>query len=108
MGKLFSLHLGEQDEEIKLNKISFIRVPLLNNQSPRFNFGFASNMSLLMWCVYGGFLLHMFLSNYLAILMKSNYEKPVDTAKDVLDRGLTVLKSPGSLGIVENLKNSPF
>ena len=50
----------------------------------------------------------MFLSNYLAILMKSNYEKPVDTAKDVLDRGLTVLKSPGSLGIVENLKNSPF
>ena len=61
-----------------------------------------------MWCVCGGFLLHMFLSNYLAILIKSTYVKPVDTAEDVLDRGLTVMKGPGSLAIVENLKSSPF
>ena len=33
--------------------------------------------------------------NYLEILIKPNYEKPVDSAKDVLDRGFTILWSPG-------------
>ena len=61
------------------------------NQAARFNFGFASNMVLLMWCVCGGFLLHMLECNYLEMLVKPNFEKPVDTAQDVLDRGLTVV-----------------
>ena len=46
-------------------------------------------------------------ANFLTILLKPNYEKFVDTAQDVLDRGLTLIKYPGSESIVELLKNSP-
>ena len=77
-------------------------------QSTGFNFGFASNMTLLLWCVCGGFLLHMLESNYLTMLLKPNYEKPVDTAEDVIDRGLATLKLPFLESKIEMLKNSPF
>ena len=46
-------------------------------------------------------------ANFLTILLKPVYEKPIDTAKDVLDRGLTVIHPPGTESIVEMLKNSP-
>ena len=88
-------------------KVSFLRVPLINNQSPKINFGFASNMALILWCVFGGLLLHMFLSNYLTMLMKPNYQKPINTAEDILDRGLTMIYPPWYESIVEILKNSP-
>ena len=65
-------------------------------------------MLLLIWCVCGGFLLHFFGSVFLEILMKPNYEKPVDTAQDVLDRGLTIISTPGTGSTVEIMKNSPF
>ena len=51
-------------------------------------------MVLLLWCVCGGLLLHMLESNYLGILVKPSYEKPMDTALDVLDRGVTILWYP--------------
>ena len=38
----------------------------------------------------------MFESNYLTMLMKPTYEKPVDTAQDILDRGLTIVWPPGT------------
>ena len=80
---------------------------MINNQAARFNFGFASNLILLFWCVCGTFLLHMFESNYFTMLMKPTYEKPVDTPQDVLDRGLRVIVPPGGESIVEIMKNSP-
>ena len=83
-------------------------VPLINNQAARFNFGFASNLILLFWCVCGTFLLHMFESNYFTMLIKPTYEKPVDTAEDIIDRGLGVIYSPGSESIRETLLDSPF
>ena len=64
-------------------------------------------MVLLLWCVFGGLLLHMFEANFLTILLKPNYEKAVDTAQDVLDRGLEVIKPPGAESKVEIMKNSP-
>ena len=70
------------------------RVPLVENQAARFNFGFASNMTLLLWCVFGGLLLHMLESNYLGMLVKPNFEKPMDSAEDVLERGVTILWYP--------------
>ena len=85
----------------------FFRVPLILNQAARFNFGFASNMVLLLWCVCGGFLLHMFEANFLTILLKPNYEDRVDTAQDIIDRNLSVLTYPGSESYMEILKNSP-
>ena len=49
----------------------------------------------------------MFEANFLSILLKPSYEKAVDTAQDVLDRGLTVILPPGTESGVEILKNSP-
>ena len=68
-----------------------IRVPLLNHQQ---SFGFSAKMIFLLWCVCGTFLLHMLESNYLTMLVKQNYEKPVDSAQDVLDRGFTIIWFP--------------
>ena len=45
-------------------------------------------------------------ANYLVILLTPNYEKPIDTPQDVLDRGLTVLSAPGTGSKVEILKKS--
>ena len=81
------------------------RVPLPNDQQ---FFGFSARMLFLIWCVLGGFLLHFFGSVFLGILLKPNYGKPVDTAEDVVDRGLKVIKSPGMESMVEMLKQSPF
>ena len=49
----------------------------------------------------------MFEANYLSILLKPNYEKAIDIAQDVLDRGLTVATYPGRESLVESWKNSP-
>ena len=81
---------------------------MIINQAARFNFGFASNMVLILWCVCGGLLLHMLEANYLTMLLKPSYEKAIDTAQDILDRNLSVLNLPGSESLVEVWKNSPF
>ena len=83
------------------------RVPLLNRfRTPRF--GFSSNMVLLMWCVWGGFLLHILECNYLTVLVKPVYEKPIDTAEDIIERGIKIIYAPGTESMVETLKKSPF
>ena len=79
---------------------------MIVNQAARLNFGFASNMTFLLWCVCGGLLLHMFESTFFSMLMKPVYEKPIDTAEDVLVRNLTVLEMPGTEALVEIFKNS--
>ena len=37
-------------------------------------------------------------ANYLTMLLKPNYEKPIDSAEDVLERGLTVIYGPYAEG----------
>ena len=64
-------------------------------------------MVLLMWCVWGGFLLHILECNYLTVLLKPVYETPVDSAEDVLERGLKILDSPGTQSKVEGMLRSP-
>ena len=75
----------------------------------RFPFGFSSRMMFLLWCVCGGFLQHFYESSFLDILLKKNYEDPVDSAQDVLDKNLTVIWVPdiGSESLVDRLKKSP-
>ena len=48
----------------------------------------------------------MFECNYLTMLMKPTYEKPVDTVEDIIDRGLTLIYYPDAHAIVEEMKNS--
>ena len=64
---------------------------MIINEARRFNFGFASNLVLMLWCVCGGFLLHMLESNYLTMLLKPTYGKPVDSKQDIIDRGLNLI-----------------
>ena len=64
-------------------------------------------MILLLWCVCGGFLQHFYESSFLDILLKKRYKNPIDTAQNVVDRGLSVISHPGSESVVEIYKNSP-
>ena len=65
-------------------------------------------MELLSWCVWGGFLFHILECNFLAVLVKQNYEKPIDTAEDIIERGMKIIGYPGGESLVETSKNSIF
>ena len=65
-------------------------------------------MILLIWCVWGGFLIHILECNFLSVLVKPVYETPIDTAEDVIERGVTIIVNPGGESMVESLKKSPF
>ena len=107
MRKLFSLHFGKLDQQIKYDEIFLFRVPIIINQALRIRFGLASKMTFLLWCVCGGLLLHMFESTFFSMLIKPVYETPINTTQDVLDRGLRVIFLPGGESLMEILKNSP-
>ena len=85
---------------------SLFRVPFIIDQALRIRFGLASKMTFLLWCLCGGLLLHMFESTFFSMLMKPVYETPIDTAQDILDRGLTVIYLRESESIQEIEKNS--
>ena len=71
------------------------------------SFGLASNLVFLVWAIFGGFILHILLSNYLAVLMKPTYNKPINTVDDVLESGLKIFYSAGGEYLGEQLKQSP-
>ena len=56
----------------------------------------ASNLVFTIWAVFGGFILHFLLSNYLTVLLRPKYEEPVDTAADLIKRNITPFLTPGS------------
>ena len=47
-------------------------------------------------------------SNYLSMLLKPNFEKPVDSPQDIIDRRLTVILMPSGGSNLEMMKNSPY
>ena len=59
-----------------------LKMPLL---MPR---GFSANLVLLLWYLFGGVLLWAFEDNILALMFKQVFEDPVDTAQEVMNRGL--------------------
>ena len=52
-------------------------------------------MTYLLWAVFGGWILHFLLSNYLTVLLKPRYEEAVETASDVNNRNITIVQNPG-------------
>ena len=58
--------------------------------------GRASNLVFTIWAVFGGFILHFLLSNYLTVLLRPSYEIPVETADDLINRDITPFMMPGS------------
>ena len=45
--------------------------------------------------MFGGFILHFLLSNYLTVLLRPSYEEPVETAADLIKRNITPFFQPG-------------
>ena len=56
----------------------------------------ASNLVFTIWAVFGGFILHFLLSNYLTVLLRPSYEEPVETAADLIKRDITPFLFPGT------------
>ena len=48
------------------------------------------------WVVFGGFILHFTLSNYLTVLLRPSYEEPVETTADLINRDITPFLEPGN------------
>ena len=55
----------------------------------------ASNLVFTVWAVFGGFILHFLLSNYLTVLLRPKYEEPIETAADMVRRDITPFYFPG-------------
>ena len=50
--------------------------------------GFSVNFVLLTWSIFGGILIHAMLANFRGMLLSPVLEEPVDTAQQILDRGM--------------------
>ena len=62
---------------------------------------------MITWSVFGGFLLHAFLANFRGMLLTPVYEKAIDTAQDIFDKGMIPVESPGSYILLDHLRDSP-
>ena len=69
--------------------------------------GFSANLVLFIWSVLGSVLMYGFLSLFREMLLKPEFETPVDTAQDVLDIGLIPFVHPRAVGYIDILKQSP-
>ena len=67
----------------------------------------ASNLVFTIWAVFGGFILHFLLSNYLTVLLRPSYEPFVDTAADIIERDITPFLWPGAEIWISIFANSP-
>ena len=98
-----------------LNFLSFyciifrLRIPNVTERLRRDSEGrtFTSNLVFTIWAVFGGFILHFLLCNYLTVLLRPSYEEPVETARDLIRRGITPFLSPGSEIWVQFFAASP-
>ena len=79
-----------------------LRTPDVTEKHPRFTEGrtLSSNLVFTIWAVFGGFILHFLLSNYLSVLLGPSYEKPVDTTADLIERNITLFLWPETEGWV--------
>ena len=76
----FSLKIPDVTEQLRRDSVTRTR---------------ASNLVYTIWAVWGGFILHFLLSNYLTVLLRPSYEEPVETAADLIKRDITPFYQPG-------------
>ena len=79
-----------------------ISIPLL---FPR---GFSVNLVYLIWAIFGGVLLHAFNSLVLKMTFMPVWEEPINTAQQVLDRGLVPTLLLKNDLVFDKLKRSPY
>ena len=56
----------------------------------------SSNLVFTIWAVFGGFILHFLLSNYLTVLLRPSYEEPVETTADMIKRNIIPFTIPNA------------
>ena len=85
------------------------KIPDVNERHPRYSVGktWASNIAFTIWAVWGGFILHFLLSNYLSVLLRPSYERPVETAADLIGRDITPFDYPGGGFAIDFFADSP-
>ena len=74
-----------------------MRISDVKERHPKYSVpvGRSSNLVFTIWAVFGGFILHFLLSNYLTVLLKPSYEEPVETAADMVKRDIIPFYAPG-------------
>ena len=75
-----------------------IKIPDVTERLRRDGVGrtLASNLVYTIWAVFGGFILHFLLCNYLTVLLRPSYEEPVETPADLIKRDITPFLYPGT------------
>ena len=71
-----------------------------------FTAGVSSNIVYLVWAVFGGFLLHILLCDYLTVLLRPRQEEPVNSARDMIERDITPYTYPGWEAVVNIFNDS--
>ena len=66
----------------------------------------SSNFVFTIWAVFGGFILHFLLSNYLTVLLRPSYEPAVNTAADIIEGDITPFLWPGAEMYISLFANS--
>ena len=84
------------------------KIPDVTERLRRYSEGrtLSSNLIFTIWAVFGGFILHFLLSNYLTVLLRPSYEIPVDSAADIVERDITPLLAPYSEMWISFFENS--
>ena len=75
-----------------------IKIPDVIGRHRRYTVGrsLSSNLIYTVWAVFGGFILHFLLSNYLSVLLRPTYETPVENAADLVKRDIIPFMADGS------------
>ena len=61
----------------------------------------------LIWGLFGGLLVYFFQANFLTVLLRPQYEKPVNSAKDIIDRGMIPFVQDTGYFFKDHLLRSP-
>ena len=89
------LGLKKRLQSLEIVLVPFtVKVMKPSKTKDNFSFGFSSSLVFLTWSVWAGFLLHMLLSNYLAVLLKPNYDQPLRNAADVVASNKDIFYTP--------------
>ena len=93
---------------VKLStKLEYNQVKLMDLHSTLiFAAGISSNIVYLVWAVFGGFLLHILLCDYLTVLLRPRHEEPVNSARDLIERDIIPYTYPGWEAVLKLFNDS--
>ena len=86
-----------------------LRIPDVRGRHPKdlVPAGRSNKFVFTIWAVFGGFILHFLLCNFLTVLLRPRYEDPVDTIADLNERNITLILVPESEGWIKWFAASP-